>query len=206
MDEEIAEGLHLGTMLMVAAAVGIFLVTISSIVRLGYIYRNGDTNYSTLVTDRLIWTELRLEADYQYGVANKRHVTDTDTLLKFLSNHTEDLSFAVFIRNETNTVWNCFTNIELTATEKTNLVKLPNIATCNWQYLNNETLTSTDVMVDTVYRINSARAAYGLEVKDYVRVFGYGNKSQIAKGIEPIHWFESDYTPAKNGFYVFIIY
>lgn len=206
MDNEISEGLHLGTMLIVAVAIGVILVTMSSIVRRGYIYRNRDVIYGNNVQDTLIWKELYLEADLQYGYANRRHVTDTDTTLRFLNNYVDEYMWVVFVRNETNTVWNCYTNVQFTAEEKSELVTLPNIATCNWQYINTEALSSTSTLTDTIYGINSARAVNGHEVKDYVRVLAYTHRSQIAKGEKPTCWFENDFVPSKTGVSIFIIY
>lgn len=206
MDHEIGEGLHLGAMLTVAVAIGLFLVTIAGITRNGYVYRERDIIYNDRVRDTLIWDELMLWEDTQYGIANIRHVTDTDSALKFVTTHSDDYHWAVFMRNGTNTRWQCYTNTEFTQSEKDNLEKLPNITTCDWFYYNTTTLNSASTMIDTIYKINSERWVNDMEIKDYVRVFAYTHMSQISKNEEPLHIFPMDYTPTDLGFIVFIIY
>lgn len=206
MDHEISEGLHLGAMLTVAVAIGIFLVTIAGITRNGYIYREREIKYCEEVRDTLIWDELLLYADYTYGVANKRHLTDTDTALKFVSTHSEDYHWAVFMRSNNNSTWCCYTNTSLTQSEKDKLEVLPNIQTCDWLYYDTETLNTASTMIDTIYKTNSARWVHNAEIKDYVRVFAYTHMNEIDKGVKPLHWFPEDYVPTDLGFIVFIIY
>lgn len=203
MDNEISEGMHLGTTLVLAVAIAVIITTVCGIVRLSYVYRERDVRYNTEVQERLIWKELHLEADYSLGLANKRHVTDTDATMKFIATHYNEYQWAVFMRSGTDSSWNCYTNTELTNAEKVKIYKPASVV--NWQYCNPDTLMSNNTVVDSVYELTSARFVNNLDVQNKVHVLAYNHRNNIGTDT-PLKWFENDYIPSKLGFYIFIIY
>lgn len=209
MDNEIGEGLHLGVNLIISVAIAVMLVTISGIIRTGYIYRERDVRYNNTVMERMVWQELNYYADYTSGVANKRHLTDTDSTLKFVTDHCQDIPWIVFIQNVENTGYNAYYNCTLSNTEKANVGQVLGYGYINWIYVNPLDITENNAMVDQIYSINSERFIINQVVQNKVKIYACQNKQTLSgdkTNIKFIQWFEQDFILPDLGIAVFHIY
>ncbi len=206
MDNEIAEGLQLGFNLILSVAIAVMVVTLSSIIRTGYIYRERDILYNNEVQERLIWQELNLTPDYSSGIANKRHITDTDSVLKFITDHSEELLWVVFIMNTENTGYNAYYNCSLSSTERSCISQVLGYGYINWVYVDPLEISANNAMVKEIYTINSERFVINHTVQNKAYVYTYLNRNDILARQQPIKWFESDYVQPDLGVAIFHIY
>lgn len=202
MDNEISEGLHLGTTLMLSVAVAVFLTTVSGIVRNGYIYRERNVQYSIEVQDRLLWKKLCLMEDYSSGIANKKHYTDLDTTLKFINDISDSYSWAIVLLDENN-IWQGYTNITLSNAQKNHLKNYTGNTSCVWHTYSNVSETVT-AMINDLYAIQSARSINGKTVENKVSIHYWQFIDYIGEK-EPIQWFDTNFVPSELCFQLYVI-
>lgn len=205
MDNELGESLHLGFTIATVVSLAIFIVTVCGIARSAFIYRENSVAYNNRVNDRTIWYELYLTADYSNGLANKRYITDTDAVLKWLNAHCMEYQWTVAIKNGNNTAWIFYSNVELKNDEKAEIQSLIGANNCEFKYLDITDVTTTNKLTDDICAINSQRSINKKTIKNIVHVYAYSHRSNITKEV-PQCWFEYDYVPSKLGYLIFVVY
>lgn len=205
MDNEIAEGLHLGTTLALSVAVAMFLVTMSGLVRNGYIFREREVQYSIDTQEQLLWKKLYLETDYSTGIANKRHYTDVDTTLKFIGEVYESYFWAVVITDE-NGIKHGYTNVNSMTTAQKNTIRLYIGNTdCVWHAYDSSP-EAVNNLCTAVYESYSARLIENLSVRNraYVYYWPFLNYLNDSSNI-PTKFFDLDFVPSELGFQLYVI-